>query len=143
MNQNKVFWFAMICLVSFLLGQYTGEKNADRYVDFEVPTDIIKTVAHVDVENDNLKLLHRDVVNDIAYYQFVGVRDICEIGDTVHLYDGTEFTISSTSINGFNLTGNEPVTTGMSGMAILDEEANQIGYVSSLLPTGEIYCIWS
>lgn len=143
MNQNKVFWFTMMCLASFLLGQYTGEKNADKYVDFEVPTDIIKTVAHVDIVNDNLKLLHKDISSDIAYYQFVGVRDICEIGDVVHLYDGTEFVVVSASINGFNLAGDEPVTVGMSGMAILDEENNQIGYVSSLLPTGEVYCIWS
>lgn len=143
MKQGTLFWIVISCFVFFLLGTWSGEKNADRYIDFEVPEDIIKTVAHVDVDNDNLELIYRDAVEDIAYYRFIGVRDIAQTKDKVHLYDGTTYTITSTSINGFTMTSNASATVGLSGMAVLDEEDNQIGYVSALLPSGEVYCIWS
>lgn len=143
MKQSTILYIVLACFGFYLLGTWSGERNADMYVDFEVPTDVIKTVAHVDVANDNLELIYKDISEDIAYYRFIGVRDIATVGDVVHLYDGTEFTITSTSINGFNLDSGKDVEVGMSGMAILDKDNNQIGYVSALLPTGEVYCIWS
>ncbi len=142
MNDN-IYKYAAIGIISFILGNYTGNSNADRYVEFEIPADVIKTVAHVEVDNPDLECIFTDSKEDIAYYRYIGNRELINKGDTVYLYDGTEYEVTSTSINGFNMKSDTPTIMGMSGMAILDKDRNQVGYISSLLQTNEVYCIWS
>ncbi len=140
---NNIYKYAAIGIISFILGNYTGNSNADRYVEFEIPVDVIKTVAHVEVSNPDLELIFTDSKEDISYYRYIGNRELINKGDTVYLYDGTEYVVTSTSINGFNMKSDTPVIMGMSGMAVLDTNGNQVGYISSLLQTNEVYCIWS
>ena len=140
-NQAKLLGWVLIFLAGFLLGRYADGQQPVQLAYTE-PLDVFKTVAHVPVDNEELELIYKNAEDDVAYYRYIGPRDIVSIGDTVLLYDGTEGIVTSTSINGFTVKLDCQIFQGLSGMAILQEE-HQIGYVSTLLDTGEVYCIWS
>lgn len=134
----------LVFFAGFMLGQWSGKRNADTVIPFTSEVeDIVKTVAHVSVTNEDLELIYSNAEQDIAYYRYIGERSLLNIGDSVQLYDGTAGSITSTSINGFTVSFDIPVVQGLSGMAILTEEGEQVGYVSQLLDNGDVYCIWS
>lgn len=140
-NQGRILGWVMLFFAGFLLGRYVAGIQPVKLAYTE-PLDVFKTVAHVPVDNVELELIYKNAEDDVAYYRYIGPRELVSIGDTVALYDGTEGKVTSTSINGFTVDLDCPIVQGLSGMAILQEE-HQIGYVSALLENGEVYCIWS
>ena len=140
-NQRRILGWVLLFFAGFVLGRYVAGTQPIKLAYTE-PQDIFKTVAHVPVDNAELELIYKNAEDDVAYYRYIGPRELVGIGDTVNLYDGTKGTVTSTSINGFTVELDCQVVQGLSGMAILQYE-HQVGYVSALLDNGEVYCIWS
>ncbi len=141
-KELKILGLFLIFFAGFLLGTYYSHESVG-IIEYDVPNDIIKTVAHVTIDNEDYEQIYSNAEDDVAYYRYIGKRDLLSIGDTVYLYDGSEGTVTSTSINGFTLDMSCPVIKGLSGMAILDSEGKQIGYISQLLQNDQVFCIWS
>ena len=106
--------------------------------------NLYKTCAHVDMSMyENLELAYVDQENDIAYYRYLNDWRFLEQGDTVTIIEGDVCTVVSTDCYGFVIETPTQINQGMSGTALLDENGNQIGYISKRLKTGNIRCIWS
>ena len=106
--------------------------------------NLYKTCAHVDMSMyKNLELAYVDQENDIAYYRYLNDWRFLEQGDTVTTIEGDVCTVVSTDYYGFVIETPTQINQGMSGTALLDENGNQIGYISKRLKTGNIRCIWS
>lgn len=136
-----VITFAWLVKQSLLLDEYRAKEQEP--VESEVPNDIIKTVAHIELSSNDYELIYRNTEEDIAYYRYVGERNLLAIGDIVRLYNGDEFIVTSISRNGFTISGDSTLLMGVSGSAVLDSEGNQIGYVSTMYDSGDVFCIWS
>lgn len=106
--------------------------------------NLYKTCAHVDMSMyKNLELAYVDQENDIAYYRYLDDWRFLEQGDTVTTIEGDTCVVVSTDCYGFVIETPTQINQGMSGTALLDENGNQIGYISKRLKTGNIRCIWS
>lgn len=106
--------------------------------------NLYKTCAHVDMSMyKNLELAYVDQDNDIAYYRYLDDWHFLEQGDTVTTIEGDTCVVVSTDCYGFVIETPTQINQGMSGTALLDENGNQIGYISKRLKTGNIRCIWS
>lgn len=106
--------------------------------------NLYKTCAHVDMSMyKNLELAYVDQENDIAYYRYLDDWHFLEQGDTVTTIEGDTCVVVSTDCYGFVIETPTQINQGMSGTALLDENGNQIGYISKRLKTGNIRCIWS
>lgn len=131
---------AAVCL---LLGIILGRSMRSE-VYLHVVDDVYKVVDHVNIDKSDLEMIYRDPENDVAYYRYVGERDLTEVGQTVYLHGGEECSVTSTGAHGFTISSTSVnFVVGMSGDPILDKDGNQIGYISALLKNGDVYCIWS
>lgn len=140
MKSSSKLIIAMLLLVSAAL---LKSKPSTVTLD-NADGDLFKTVAHIDLSSrSDLKLVYTDTENDIAYYCWINNKNNIEVGTTVYLYDNTECYVTYTDAYGFGFKGDVKVLEGLSGTAVRNAEGNQLGYVSRLLNTGEIYCIWS
>lgn len=117
--------------------------NHDNIV-LSSPTDIVKTVAHIDVNNSNLELLYKDVDNDIAYYRYTGnVSKLVEENDILTTCYGDKVEVIYTDIYGFKVKSDVSVIQpGMSGTALENVNGDTVGYVSTILEDNIVYCIW-
>lgn len=144
MSKRGVYLFAFISFfIGFLVGQWNLKRDTKYTIEAEVPTDIVRTVAHLVVEDANYKLIYKDTETDVAYYQWQGSREMTTKDSIVYLYDNSEGVVLSTSINGFTAKFETATYKGLSGMAVLDEDRNQIGYISQVFDDGSVFCIWS
>ena len=143
MKKDKV---GLICLIvfavgTFFLGFYIGQQN----VSISYENDLIKTVAHINLEdNPNLEKVYEDSHEDIAYYMWVGERPIVKQGDILHTCV-TDFDVEVliADIYGFYFIPDQPLEPGMSGTLIYDDDMNVIGVISSVLVDGTGYAIWA
>ena len=117
--------------------------NRDNVV-LSSPTDIVKTVAHVDVNNSNLELIYKDADNDIAYYRYTGnVGKLVEEKDILTTCYGDNVEVIYTDIYGFKVKSDVSVIhPGMSGTALENVNGDTVGYVSTILEDNVVYCIW-
>lgn len=124
-------------------------KSTECTVDTDVfekdAPDILKTAAHVDLtDREDLELLYQDVQNDIAYYRKLDKSHSVNTGDTVFDKNDETYKVTGTDVKGFYFKDiNENVLPGMSGTAILNEEGNVIGYISTKINGNIIECIWN
>lgn len=114
----------------------------DRIVLTEV-SDVVKTVAHVEVHNDNLELIYKDEINDIAYYRYTGKNKLAKENDILRTCYGDSVKIIYVDIYGFKVKSDiSVIQPGMSGTALEDIDGNTVGYVSTILEDNVVYCIW-
>lgn len=114
----------------------------DRIVLTEV-SDVVKTVAHVEVHNDNLELIYKDEINDIAYYRYIGKNKLAKENDILRTCYGDSVKIVYADIYGFKVKSDiSVIQPGMSGTALEDVDGNTVGYVSTILEDNVVYCIW-
>lgn len=145
-------------LVFLIVKYYTNNvalksenKQLQAYIDSEVTnnakagkydtSDIIKTVAHITLDDKLFEQIYVDYDNDIAYYRYIGERDLVKVGDTVTIEDGNTSEVTDVTYPGFLIKANNDFHTGNSGMAVFNDKGVIIGYVSSLI-NDEVYCIW-
>lgn len=109
----------------------------------ETGARLIKTVAHVEVDNPDLELIYKDDNADIAYYSYVGDTAFVEKGDNLQTIHGDTVTVLTTDITGFTIDAKGAISAGQSGESILDSDGNCVGYISTELSNGNIFCIWN
>lgn len=133
---------SLICiLVGLLVGYLCAPKKVVCTV--EPTSDLLKTVAHVDLSSrDDLVQVYNDANNDIAYYMYTGDRAIVKIGDTVTGINNIVGTITEVDAYGFRFKTDSFIENGMSSSGIFDTEGNQIGILSTVEDDGSVYCIW-
>ena len=132
--------------IGYNLGYSKGEKDGLSYNPnlLEYEENLFKTVAHIDMsDRTDLKLIYSDMENDISYYMYTGERSWISEGYPVYFYDGTCGTVCAKDIYGFYVSDAPEVTFGYSGTAVLNQDGQEIGYVSERLSNGSIYCIWN
>lgn len=130
---------AFVSVVSIIIGYLVGVSVKIEDAKY----DLIKTVNHINLEGcTDVEKVYTDADKDIAYYMYVGTRDVVTVGDTVYFGD-TASVVTSIDIYGFTVEGFEFIKAGDSGKSVYDTKRNQIGFISELLATGEVYCIWS
>ena len=131
------FWFI------YNLGiKYSDSIKEDENTFIEYNVDIVKTVAHLDLDSEEYELIYSDTENDIAYYRYVGERTHIHEGDVVYNSKGVESTVTATNVYGFYITYNDSFTTGMSGTVVFNSDNEPVGYVSSNYGNTYVYCIW-
>lgn len=131
-----------IAMVFFTVESINVAAESDKDVEYVDNYRIIKTVAHTKVPEDYI-LIHKDTENDIAYYiQGPGHVELHE-GDYVIIAEAGIAEVVSITPKGFYLDmRNVNMRSGMSGSPVLKDNKT-CGYVSSIMPTGYLYCIWS
>lgn len=103
---------------------------------------IVKTVAHIDYTED-AKLIYKDDEHDIAYYTTSEDSMRLSAGDTVYTINGDAVTVRCTDTYGFSVDYSTAFYPGMSGSAIVDSRGITMGYVSCVVNSEYVYCIWS
>lgn len=138
-NVLGIAQFVILITVICLVGIFRPIKvEVTPYSD----SDIFKTVAHLNISNPELELIYTDSVNDVAYYRYVGERNLLKVGDSVTLSNDSVSTVVNVELNGFYLEYRDNVYVGMSGTPVFDADGNTVGYVSELLDN-KVYCIWN
>ena len=123
----------------------TGKGNvvtSDTSVS-ETGARLVKTVAHVEVDNPDLELIYKDDNTDIAYYSYIGNIEFVEKGDNLQTIHGDTVTVLTTDITGFTIDAKGAISAGQSGESILDSNGDCVGYISTELSNGNIFCIWN
>ena len=145
-----VMAIALIILVAwswFVVGNYIiPQLESNKNVSIEVvggSSDVIKTVAHIPLDERKYKLIYKDTDNDIAYYMVLDTSRALSIGDTVITSNGDETTVRAVDVYGFYVDYNDVFYPGMSGTVIRDEYGESVGYVSKLIDSDSVYCIWN
>lgn len=137
-------WYKLALGLTFLALVLNLFNDKSVYVRLDSTSDILKTVAHVDLSyREDLKQVYVDVENDVAYYIYLNKTRNLSLGDTVYLMDGSECTVTYIDAFGFAFKSDSTLTQGLSGTAIRNANGVQLGYISKRLNTDEIYCIWS
>lgn len=125
------------------------DKNADDVIaesniQLEPTSDLYKTVAHVDLSSiEDLELVYVDNENDVAYYRYIGERNVVNIGDEVLTVYNETCTVTSMDCQGFTIDCPTGIDAGMSGTAIRDADGVQIGFISKRLSDGTVRCIYA
>ena len=84
---------------------------------------------------------NNDKENDILF--MLDEQPYIELNTKVVFMNGSIGEISATDLYGFIVKGEDLVSLGDSGTAVIREDnSEQIGYVSSILPNGSVRCIW-
>ena len=109
----------------------------------ETGARLVKTVAHVEVDNPDLELIYKDDNADVAYYSYVGDTVFVEEGDSLQTIHGDTVTVLTTDITGFTVDAKGAISAGQSGESILDSSGDCVGYISTELSNGNIFCIWN
>lgn len=109
----------------------------------ETGARLVKTVAHVEVDNPDLELIYKDDTADIAYYSYTGNAEFVEKGVNLQTIHGDIVTVLTADITGFTIDAKGAVSAGQSGESILDSDGNCVGYISTELSNGNIFCIWN
>lgn len=149
---SRVLTFERIIIIVLLLclvfteyrTSHGNMESTDSTTNVCVYNDIIKTVSHINLEEDNnLELIYKDTDNDIAYYRFRGERDLVNIGDVLTTCYGDKVTITYCDVYGFRVNNSKYFSPGMSGTGLLNSKGQIVGYVSEMLKNDEVYCIWN
>ena len=109
---------------------------------FVATESLYKTVGHIKVSNPDMKLVYLDEDNDVAYYMYIGDNTTLKPGDKVTTVNADTVTVTGCDVYGFYVDKPELFTTGMSGTSILDVDGNTVGYVSKIIASKSVYCIW-
>lgn len=147
-NARRLLSVAFIFL--FVVAVVNSVIQGNKYYHNETPTvsidkssDLYKTVAHIDMSDvEDLVLVYEDAENDVAYYRYVGDRDIIKEGDTVTTYEGNSAKVIALDVQGFYLEYSDMFYKGMSGTSIFDSNGNVVGYVSKIVNNERVFCIW-
>lgn len=134
--------FVVLAIIAILSGIVSACSNEPE-IDLEPSSDLIKTVAHVDLSDvDDLELVYKNAETDVAYYMYIGEHNRIDIGDTLYTTAGDTVTVTYTDVYGFHTDGANYIVPGMSGTGMLDSDGNIVGLISSTLDNNEVYCIW-
>lgn len=138
-HSRVVMFFTTLIVIMFTSVSYLKCMEPQKN---EIPTNLVKTVAHVD-PGDNYELYYMNKSADVAYYiPNDGVTELYN-GDTVYLSDGTVTEVYAADLQGFYIELPPSVTaTGLSGTHILNESGVSIGIISHLSGTDKLYCLW-
>ena len=132
---------SVLCLSLTMMYMLSIISAFERYT---VPTNLIKTVAHIPVDDTKFELYYKDIDADVAYYTPINGFDLLDAGSTVKFYDGTETVVESSDTQGFTIFKPDNFTaSGKSGTVVLDPVGNTVGVVSQLVGKDRIYCIWN
>jgi len=134
------------CCIEFIiilgLLSVVGKQGADVATPCEA-SDVIKTVSHIDLSaNKNLECIYVDSINDISYYRTLDSKDLVSIGDTVYTSKNDSTEVIATDVYGFYVKYNDVFYPGMSGTVIRNADGEGVGYVSTVLDSDTVYCIW-
>lgn len=139
----------VVCTVSSvctaLTTKYFCYKETPTSVNnyaFKSTEDLYKTVGHLKVDNPDMKLVYLDEDNDIAYYMYIGKDKLLKPEDKVYTQDNNEVTVTGCDVYGFYVDKPELFTTGMSGTSISNLDGETVGYVSKIIASKRVYCIW-
>lgn len=142
-----MWWAAVVFIFIWLVNIYSvthGHSVNKQIPDISDPS-VIKTVAHVDLsDKPQWECVYENIDDDVAYYKYTGEHTLAKTGDNVVLRDGMKAVITYRDINGFKISSEEVVfVSGMSGQVVQTESGDDVGVISELLPTNEVYCIWA
>lgn len=105
--------------------------------------DVIKTVAHIDVDTERFECIYSDYNDDVAYY-IIEPHTLCvSVGDKVFSVENVEYTVTDVDATGFFFEYDPTIHTGLSGTSVLDSDGNVVGYVCEIINGKKVYCIWS
>ena len=108
-----------------------------------LPSNLVKTVAHVTPNSDIFELYATDVNNDVSWYLVKDTANIVAEGEEVFLRDGTSTFVYEADVLGFVINLPENTTaSGLSGTHILNSEGTPVGIVSKLLGKDKLFCMW-
>lgn len=131
-----------IAIVFFTVESINVAAESDEELEYLDNYRIVKTVAHTKVSEDYI-LIHKDTENDIAYYIQSPKHAELNEGEYVTIVEAGTAEVVSVTLRGFYLDmSNVNMHSGMSGSPVLKDNRT-CGYVSSIMPTGYLYCIWS
>lgn len=107
-------------------------------------SDVVKTVAHVKLPDENYELLYADYDTDIAYYRILHVPvPELDVGCVVQDMQESKGIVTDILPQGFYY---RPETTspssGMSGTPVYFQES-KIGLISRETSGGLIFCVWN
>ena len=131
--------FSLLC-ISFVAGFFVGKSQLKREV---IPAHLIKGTAHTKLENTKYRLVFFNDATDVAYYEPVDeLTEELTIGSTVCDIYGECGILQSLTPSGFTVeTSSMYLQAGDSESPIFYQ--NQvIGYVSSKVNDGLLYCVW-
>lgn len=132
-----VSWFIAVILGTLLL------INEPTYPEISSSDEVIKTVAHVNLDPDKYKRIYTDNEHDIAYWLYTGdINSPHKVGDKVYVKDLT-LEIKSVDAHGFTMSYDSSIGVGMSGSSVYDKDGNAIGIISYVKVDHYVYCIWS
>lgn len=149
MRDSTFTKFCILCgimLCALFIEVSTMLKDEEVVVDAESTTssfDIIKTVDHVSLDDSSYELIYSNPDEDIAYYRYIGKRDTVKVGDKVYTDSGVCAKVLRTSNVGFEVEYDGSFYPGMSGTPIRDESGVVVGYVSALINSEYVTCIYS
>lgn len=148
MRENKVFctsfWIFAILFLLFLpfINSWLSLKIENLANDTN-ESKVVKTTAHTSVEGTEWQEIYRNEDEDVAYYRHTGDKQLVKPGDTIINVNGDEVEVKSTDINGFLVDYDDSFYPGMSGTPVTDSNGNPVGYVSSVVESKFVYCIWN
>ena len=131
------------CAASYIGGWLVGTDTKSMVVNVHSADEVVKTVAHLRIDNPDYELLWSDIDSDTAYYRYVGDRELAKAGDTVYTYTNDKCKILSVTLLGFTIKAEEILPVGTSGTNIKNADGEVIGYVSQSIGDNQYYCIWN
>lgn len=138
--KSNSFW-GSLALIAFSIALLLNTSH--QQCNFTpVQGDVFKTVAHITLSNENIELLFVDDVHDIAYYRYTDDESHPNVGSHVITCNGDVTIITALDVYGFYVKADNKFYPGMSGTVIRDTDGNSVGYVSGIVDSKTVYCIW-
>lgn len=144
-----ILFVVCVGLVYLCHGKYVEENTVIQnvqpvnYESIHTGDTIVKTVAHIPLENDNMILLHSNVETDTAIYVNTSELPMLNIGDSVYTIRSEKCSVVAADATGFVISDNNVLYPGCSGQSILNANGDCVGYVSERQIDGNVRCIWN
>ena len=136
-------WLLALFVVGFINQGYGYKQGVDEKIEAS-KNDLIKAPSHINLEDRNyLQKVYSDEEHDIAYYVWLGERDIVEVGDILYTCEPEiTATVTSVDVYGIYFSVSQPISQGMSGTILTNKSGTAVGMISSYLDSGLCYAIW-
>ncbi len=105
--------------------------------------EFVKTIAHIQLDSGDYRMVYVDTENDIAYYEVLDeqIKQIT-VGTEITDIHGGKGVVKETTPFGFIMECDTILMrSGESGKPVL-HDSNVIGYVSEAVSDSLMYCIW-
>lgn len=131
--------FSLLC-ISFVAGFFTGMSQLKREI---IPPSLVKGTAHTSAESQSYRLVFSDEDSDVAYYEPIDdLLTELSVGSIVCNIYGESGILRSLTPTGFTVDAAEMhLSAGDSETPIFYQD-HVIGYVSTKVNDGSLYCIW-